>query len=235
MTIARLLASSLIMMALPAAAHAPARHAAAAARDWTRVTMQTPEGGTRIGNPAARVVLVEYGSFTCPHCAAFAKEAFDPIVQRYVRGGRLSFEFRPALRDGGDMVAALTARCGGPARFFPTAEAIFAAQTDWERRASEWQDKTPPDPKADVGATMTAMARASGLAAIAAGHGIPAAALERCLADTASLNALAETAHQAWDVRQIGGTPAFYLNNDKLADVYGWAALEPYLRAALKG
>ena len=38
-------------------AAAPARHAAPAARDWSRVVVMTPDGGFRMGNPAARVKL----------------------------------------------------------------------------------------------------------------------------------------------------------------------------------
>ena len=37
--------------------------------DWTTVVSATPEGGFVMGNPNAKVKLVEYGSMTCPHCA----------------------------------------------------------------------------------------------------------------------------------------------------------------------
>ena len=59
-------------MALPAAA-APAQRRAGAARLDPEV-VATPEGGFRMGNPDARVKLVEYLSLTCPHCADFARQ-----------------------------------------------------------------------------------------------------------------------------------------------------------------
>ncbi|MCB8828310.1 DsbA family protein, partial [Escherichia coli] len=48
--------------------------AAAPAADWTRHVTQTAKGAFVLGNPAAPIKLVEYGSYTCSHCAAFSKE-----------------------------------------------------------------------------------------------------------------------------------------------------------------
>ncbi|MEA3079375.1 MAG: hypothetical protein QOF05_783, partial [Sphingomonadales bacterium] len=39
--------------------------------DWARTVVATPEGGFRMGNPSAKVKLVEYGSLACPHCRHF--------------------------------------------------------------------------------------------------------------------------------------------------------------------
>src|SRR5207237_2794614 len=65
-------------------------------RDWTRIAVRTPEG-VRIGNPAAQVKLVEYGSITCPHCAAFANQGGTAGLDRHVRTGRVSGEYRPYM------------------------------------------------------------------------------------------------------------------------------------------
>ena len=206
-----------------------------AAVDWTSVAVATPDGGIRIGNPAAKVQLVEYGSFTCPHCAAFAKEAFPAIRDRYVRTGRVTFEFRAALRDGGDLVAAIVTRCAGPTRFLGTALVVFDAQSDWEQRAIDYGQKTSPPGASTPPETMLGgLAQGSGLAALAARRGIAPAQLTRCFGDGALRDTLTKAANEAWNVRQIGATPSFYLNGDKLEGVYGWAALEPNLIAALK-
>ncbi|HEX2762279.1 MAG TPA: thioredoxin domain-containing protein, partial [Allosphingosinicella sp.] len=59
---------------------APVRRSAPVARDWTRTVVATPEGGFRMGNPAARVKLVEYGSLTCGHCAAFSRAGVGTLL-----------------------------------------------------------------------------------------------------------------------------------------------------------
>ena len=48
---------------------------APAGQQWFDVVATTPEGGWLVGNPNAPVKLVEYGSVTCPACAAFAIQA----------------------------------------------------------------------------------------------------------------------------------------------------------------
>src|SRR5436309_16013442 len=84
------LAAPALASAAPQRGHAPP----AVHRDWSLVAVRTPEGGVRIGNPAAPVKLVEYGSITCPHCAAFSAEAAAALRASYVGPGRVSWEYR---------------------------------------------------------------------------------------------------------------------------------------------
>jgi protein-disulfide isomerase len=137
-----LLCASAFLLAAPAASRAPVRHRHAPI-DWTRTVVATPDGGFRIGNPQAKVAVVEFMSFTCPHCGAFAAEGFPAIRDKYVRTGKVSFEMRSALRDRADLVAATLAQCAGPAHFFAMADALFAAQSDWETRSIDWDSGHP--------------------------------------------------------------------------------------------
>ena len=66
----RLAAVVVAALLLPAAAPQP-KPAAKAPVNWVQVVQITPQGGLRTGNPAARVKLLEFGSFTCPTCARF--------------------------------------------------------------------------------------------------------------------------------------------------------------------
>jgi protein-disulfide isomerase len=228
-----LVALMLATFALVAPATAAPRPAAA---DWTRVVTATPDGGFRMGNPNARVAVVEYFSFTCPHCAAFAVEAYGPLTQKYVRTGQVSFEIRSALRDALDLTAALTARCAPPRDYFGAVEEIMAAQADWETKAADWigaHDSDLTGPNKDA-ATRT-LVTASGLDAILGKHGVAPAAIGGCLTDKASQSALERSTNDAWNVRKIGGTPGFLINNTIQPDVFVWSALEAKIQAALKG
>ena len=69
--------------------------------DWTKMVTQTPEGGFLMGNPQADVKLIEYGSMTCPHCAEFAEKDAPALIDKYVKSGRVSFEYRNFVRDLG--------------------------------------------------------------------------------------------------------------------------------------
>src|SRR5919112_206229 len=108
----RLLLALAAALALPAAAPAQPR-AAQAQRDWTRIVVATPQGVFRMGNPAATVRLVEYGSITCPHCAAFEAEGGATLRNQYVRSGRVSWEYRPFMLFPTDPGVFMLLRCQG--------------------------------------------------------------------------------------------------------------------------
>ena len=93
----------------------PAAVQAAPAKDWSRTVTLTKEGAHLIGNPAAKTRLVEYVSYTCPHCAHFVAEGTTPLKAGWVAKGLVAVEVRHLVRDRYDLVAALLARCGGAA------------------------------------------------------------------------------------------------------------------------
>lgn len=229
----KLAAAAAVLGAAPAHA-APAKKAATAAapaaRDWTRIVAPTPEGGFRIGNPAAAVKLVEYASFTCPHCAKFSAEGLPVILRDYVGTGKLSFEFRNFVRDPADMAAALIARCASPANFFPLAERILATQDQW---IAKIQTMTPEQVKQidalPVPQRMVRFATLAGLTALGAQNGLPAAKAQQCLTSKEGLDKLVAMREQAANRHSVRGTPSFILNG-KNVEVYDWTTLKPLLK-----
>src|SRR6476620_1838945 len=67
--------------------------------NWTNVVNATA-AGFMMGNPNAKVKLVEIGSLTCPHCKAFDDEGVPTLVDKYLKSGQVSWEFRPYLLHG---------------------------------------------------------------------------------------------------------------------------------------
>jgi protein-disulfide isomerase len=211
---------------------APPHHAAV---DWLNVVAPTADGGVRVGNPQAKVKLVEYFSTTCPHCAAFSKEAYPTILSKYVSGGQVSFEVRLALRDAIDLVAAKSARCAAPQRYFATLEDVMGTQSDWEPKAIDWVDAHRDElngPNKDK--AIHALLTGAGIEAIVGKHGVTPAALGACLTSKPINDALERSTNDAWNVRKIDGTPNFMINNVIQSTVYGWAGLEPLIQAAIK-
>jgi len=225
---------ALSAVAAPVMAATPHR-TAPATQDWTQVVATTPDGGIRMGNPNAKVKLVEYFSFTCPHCAVFAGEAYGPLTTKYVRSGQVSVELRSALRDALDLVAALGTRCVAPRGYFGAVEDVMAAQNDWETKAAAWitdhRDELNGDNKAKA---IDKLVDEAGLSAILAQHGVAAAAIDHCMQDKDTQAVLERTTNDAWNVRKIAGTPGFFINDAVQTDVFTWATLEPKIQAALK-
>ena len=92
--------------------------------DWTNVINATPDGGVMMGNPNAKVHLIEIGSLTCPHCREFEETAVDQLVAKYVKTGQVSYEFRNYIRDMFDLSAVLIAKCNGPEAFSAVASLL---------------------------------------------------------------------------------------------------------------
>ena len=204
--------------------------AAAPKQDWTTTVAQTPAGAYVLGNPAARVKLVEYASYTCPHCAAFATESDAVLKGRMIRSGSTSLELRHFIRDRLDLAAAVLARCGGARGFFGTHQAIFAAQKTWLPRGSEFDQNNAQRLSAyPLAAQLRALADGAGLSDIAKARGLTDPAIQACFADRAAIDRIVAMTSAAPDT--IQGTPAFIVNG-KQADSFAWAGLEPLLRAA---
>lgn len=220
--------------AMPAAAATKHPLAKPAARqDWLHVAGQTAEGAIVIGNPAARVKLVEYLSLTCPHCAVMSGESMEPLKRDYIARGLVSFEVRHAVRDGYDFVASLLSRCGPRSDYLNAIEALFATQSEWESKGMA--ASASPDFEAKSAADkMAFVAHAAGFDSFFAKRGMIPRAYAACLADNAAQKQLGQMADNAWNRDKIPGTPAFAINGMPLGSLTSWADLEAKLKANLK-
>jgi protein-disulfide isomerase len=216
--------------ALPAGA-ATARKVPAAV-DWTRTVVRTPQNGFRMGNPNAKVKLVEYGSLACPHCRAFEQTGYKPLVRQYVRSGRVSYEFRNFLLNAPDIAVSLLAHCAGPAKFFPMSEVVFATQPQWFEKISALSDtqRTEIEKMTDAQRNVR-LGEVAGFPQIAARFGVTPAQARQCLSDPKGQDRLLNITKAAEDAG-IHRTPTFLING-KVTDAATWEQLEPQLKNAV--
>lgn len=237
----RLLAGGLLAMSLglaPALAEsasaAPARpsHAGSEAVWLAHVTL-TPDGSHLIGNPDAPVKLVEYMSYTCPHCAHFEAEGMPRLRLTGLASGKVSLEVRHFLRDPVDTTVALLTNCAPPQRFFGLHDLFLRTQPKWLAEASKhagdqqqrWFNGPMPQ-------RMRAIAGDLGFYDLMESQGIGRVAADRCLANEAMLKKLAEQTARA-STPSFEGTPSFAINGLMLAGTHDWNSLEPQLNARL--
>ena len=232
------LLAGLAALLLPAASNAAPPHraihraAAPVARDWSKVARRLPNGDFVEGNPDAKVKLVEFLSFTCPHCQHFEAEGIGPLTAKYIRTGLVSYEVRHALRDPFDLVATLLSRCQGPQAFFAAAPLVFARQADWMEKAGQWAGAKPKLDGLKPAQQLQAAAEGSGLEALFVAQGAPRAKLAACLADDAEAKRLADAAQAIWQPG-FPGTPAFLINGIMADNVIEWPALDAKIAQAL--
>ena len=207
-----------------------------ASGDWSEAVTPTNEGGFLMGNPNAEVKLVEFASMTCPHCAAFDETGMTPLVDKYVKSGKVSFEMRNYVRDPYDITAALIARCNGARTFFPLTEALFEKQADWTGKLQQ----VPPAELEGL-QTMgpeqqfTTIAKWAGFQQFAAQRGIPTAKSSQCLTDQNEINRLVQMNGDAVSQYNIPGTPSFLINGKMVEKAADWKTLEPAIQRALGG
>lgn len=83
-----------------------------------------------LGSPDAKVVLKEYASFTCSHCANFHNGPLKKVKAEYVETGKVKFVYRDVYFDRPGLWAGLVARCD-PAKFFGISDLLYADQKAW--------------------------------------------------------------------------------------------------------
>src|ERR1041385_1057415 len=53
-----------------------------------------PQNGNTLGSPSAPVTMQYFGDLECPICRQFTEGALKPLIERYVRTGKLKIEYR---------------------------------------------------------------------------------------------------------------------------------------------
>lgn len=203
---------------------------AATQKPWTATAALAPSGSFVIGNPKAKVKLIEYVSYTCPHCAHFSRDSAPVLKGKMIASGSTSLEVRSSIHDRYDLVAATLARCAGPGLFPKIHELLFTRQEEWLKQAAAFDQASG---QANAGKSqpqiMRALADGAGLTGIAKAAGMTDSAIAACFANEANV---AKTLQVAQAMQgKITGTPTFELNG-KLIQNTDWAGLEPMLRAA---
>ena len=83
------------------------------------------------GAEDAPVEIIEYASYTCPHCASFHANQYPQLKAEYIDTGKVRFVYREVYFDRFGLWASMVARCGGEMRFFGITEMLYAQQSEW--------------------------------------------------------------------------------------------------------
>lgn len=206
----------------------------AAPRNWNATVTRTPQEGYLLGNPDAKVKLVAYISYTCPHCAHFEQESDAQLRIGMVGPGKGSLEVRPFLRNPIDLTVTLLAECGPPTKFFLNHSAFLRRQEEWMAPAYSLTDAQKARwSNPDFAVRMRAIASDLKLYDIMEKRGYERAEVDRCLANKPLADRLAQHTKDAVEQDFVAGTPAFVLNGLPLAGTGSWDTLKPQIEARL--
>lgn len=153
-----------------------------------------------LGPEDAPVTVIEYASFTCPHCANFHTSVFKDLKENYVDTGKVRFVYREVYFDRLGLWAGMTARCGGPERYFGITDLLYEQQ-------SEWVGSGNPG---EVAENLRRIGRVAGLSD---------EQLDACLQDAEKAQALVAVYQQNAAADDISATPAFVINGEKYSNM----------------
>ncbi|QFT58485.1 Disulfide bond formation protein D precursor [Sulfitobacter sp. THAF37] len=168
-----------------------------------------------IGDADAPVTIIEYASFTCPHCAAFHQGPFKQLKSEYIDTGKVRMIYREVYFDRPGLWASMVARCGGEEKFFGIADLIYKGQSDWARAG---------EPTAIV----------DGLRKIGRLAGMDNETLNACLQDAEKAQTLVAWETQNREGDDITSTPSFLINGTKQSNM-SYADFKALIDAELDG
>ena len=221
--------------AAPLVAGKPLPPARTAPANWNVTVTQTDRESYILGNPEAKVRLVEFISYTCSHCAHFELESAGQLKLGMIQPGTGNLEVRSWVRDPIDMTVAVLVRCGPKEKFFANHAAFLRRQDAWmgplERMSATQQQRWFTG---DLATRMRYIAADFNFYAFMGTLGYNRAAVDRCLADTALAERLAERTAEATRTLRVRGTPTFMVDGLVLAGTTEWSQLRPQLEARLR-
>jgi len=148
-----------------------------------------------LGRDGAPVTILEYSSYTCPHCATFHTETRPWLIKTYVDTGRARMVFSDFPLDGVAMAASMLVHSAPKETATALSEALFSEQRHWA---------TAQNPR-------------EALTQLAALAGMPAKAVEAALADKELFQALLDQREKASQDYGVDSTPTLVINGRKIA------------------
>ncbi len=202
----------------------------AAKGNWQAVIART-ERGHRIGNPRAKSTMIEFISYTCPHCATFTDEGEPGIDLTLIIPGTMNLEVRPVIRNPLDLAVSLLAGCGPVSGFKDRHRMLMKSQATWlEKARMAPRSQQEIWFRGDRDARMNA-ASALGLVDMLAKPDLPRTAIHACLMDDTAAAKLLDNSDADRAEFAFPGTPSFALDGKLVENAHDWKALYPVLSA----
>ena len=150
-----------------------------------------------LGDPNAPVTIIEYASFTCPHCKNFHEGTFKKLKKNYIDEGKVKFILRDVFFDRYGLWAAMVARCDNTEKFYGIVEEIFRRQAEWTKGEEDIQI-------------------ANNLRKIGLSIGMDSDTIGECLSDGDMAQALVNEYQKNAEKDKISSTPSFLINGEKI-------------------
>ena len=153
-----------------------------------------------IGAEDAPITVIEYASFTCPHCANFHSDVLPSIKENYIDTGKVRMIYRGVYFDQLGLWADMMARCGGPDKYFGLAALVYEKQSEWTSAES-------------------AVSVVDNLYAIGRLAGLNDADMKACMQNNETAQDLVKSSTENAEADGINATPTFVINGQTMSNM----------------
>lgn len=164
-----------------------------------------------MGSADAPVLVIEYASMSCPHCALFHEQTFPDLKEHYIQTGKVRYIFRDYPINRPALEGAMVARCAGPERYFAFLKMLLAKQSQWA-------------------ASKDSIDKIKGIVKMG---GMTSETVDRCLADEKLKKQILGMRMTGEREHQVTSTPTFIVNGEKHTGVLSFAEFEKILKPLL--
>ncbi len=164
-----------------------------------------------LGRDDAPVVMVEYSSLGCPHCADFHEKTLPLIKRDYIDTGKVRMIYNDFPFGAPALGAAMLARCVGEEKYFATLEILFRGQKTWGASKK---------PLEALGKTMRFA-------------GMSKADFDACLKNEALMKGIQANQKKAQEALAITSTPTFFIDGVKVEGAQPYEHFKKVIDAAL--
>ncbi|MAH83307.1 MAG: hypothetical protein CBB68_02945 [Rhodospirillaceae bacterium TMED8] len=175
------------------------------------VSLQESMQKAMVGDPTATVIITEYASLGCTHCAHFHQKTFPHLKRDYIDTGKVKMVFVDFPLGTPALAASMIARCAGPKRYFGFVDLFFRSQKSWA------QAENP----------LTALKK------VARFGGLNSDDVDHCIQQQPLIDYIQNTARDASEEHDINSTPSFVINGQKHSGFIEYGAFKSLVDNAL--
>lgn len=151
-----------------------------------------PLGDRVLGRGDAPSVIIEYASFTCPHCARFHADVLPELKKKYISTGKTKLIYRDFPLDDLALIVALLARCIKGDAYFDFINVLYKQQRAW---AAAPKDR---------------------LLELMKEAGVGETGFDKCITNQEVLNAVRWERERASKEFDVNSTPTIFVSGEKI-------------------
>lgn len=175
--------------------------------------LRDTSGDFYIGNKHAPVLVIEYASLTCPHCAKLHKRVIEPLIKTHINTGKVKYVYRDFPLNAPAMKGSMLARCVGEQKFFSFIKVLFKSQKKWAFSENY----------TDI------------LRNIAKLGGLNDKEFDQCMANKEIEDSILKQKKDAIDILEVKSTPTLFINGLEYEGSKTYEAVSSKIDGYLKG